>query len=168
MANRKLSEDEKRQLRDKAKNEILRLEKCLQNEELSKVIDAFKNRFNICESAYKVILAKHQASKGKPPSNILKIDMRQVPNVLKFAGYEFDNQLLTNLFGRKTTSNGHTAKILRNEITHGIDERAVNEIMARKDELFGYMDEFIQIIKTFDLDEKTNVESIQGKIPSLV
>lgn len=33
---------------------------------------------------------------------------------------------------------------------YGMDEKAVNEIIIRKDELFGYMDEFINGIKFFD------------------
>ena len=35
-------------------------------------------------------------------------------------------------------------------MTHGIDEKAVKEIKNREDELFGYMNDFLNTIKTFD------------------
>lgn len=145
-----LSEEEKRQLRNNAKSEIERLEQLLQNDENVQIVDAFKNRFNVCESAYKVVLAKHQSCKGKQPTDFLKLDMRQIPQALAFAGYSFDKQLLTDLFGAKSSSKGRTAKKLRDGTTHGIDESAVREIISRKEELFGYMDTFLQTIKTFD------------------
>lgn len=151
MAIKKLSEEEKRQLRNDAKNEIERLEEYLQNDENVKIVDAFKNRFNMCESAYKIILKRHQMCKGKQVTDFLKIDMRQAPQALAFAGYSFDKQLLSDLFGAKPSAKGRTVKKLRDGITHSIDESAVAEIISRKDELFGYMDTFLQTIKIFDV-----------------
>ena len=150
MATLKLSDEEKRQLRDDAKYEIERLEQFLQQTENVKIVDAFKNRFNVCESAYKIIFAKHQSCKGKPPTAFLKIDMRQVPHALEFAGYSFDRQLLSDLFGAKPTAKGKKKKNLRDGTTHSIDESAVREIVSRKDELFGYMNTFLETIKAFD------------------
>ena len=43
-----------------------------------------------------------------------------------------------------------TVKKLRDDITHGIDEKAVKEITNRKDELFGYMNDFLNTIRSFD------------------
>lgn len=43
-----------------------------------------------------------------------------------------------------------TAKKLRDAVTHGVDQKAVDEITARNAELIGYMDTFLDIIKTFD------------------
>lgn len=43
-----------------------------------------------------------------------------------------------------------TIKKLRDAVTHGIDEKAVKEISRRKEELFSYMDDFLNTIKTFD------------------
>ena len=146
----KLSEKEKRQLRNSAKSEIERLEQLLQCNEDVQIVDAYKNLFNVCESAYKVVLKKHQLCKGKQPTDFLKIDMRQVPQALAFAGYSFDKQLLTDLFGAQPSEKGRTAKKLRDCTTHNIDESAVKEIVSRKDELFGYMNTFLQIIKNFD------------------
>lgn len=151
MATLKISEKDKQKLRNAAKSEVERLERILQNAENIKVVDEFKNRFNVCESAYKVILAEHQKRKGKAQTKHLKIDMRQVSAALTFAGYTFDDQLLPNLFASKSTANGRTAKQLRDSTTHSFNESAVEEIILRRDELFGYMEEFVEIIKNFDL-----------------
>lgn len=75
--------------------------------------------------------------------------MTQVPFVLKFAGYDVDKNLLKEIFG-SSGSKRVTAKSLRNAVTHGIDEKAVKQIADRKDELFGYMDEFLNLIKSSD------------------
>ncbi|MBR4013919.1 MAG: hypothetical protein IKJ00_06450 [Clostridia bacterium] len=146
---KKLTKQEQRKLRNKAKEEVERLERILNDEVTSKSLDDFKNKFNICESAYKIILRKHQIQKGKSNTTSLKINMTQVPHALRFAGYNFDDDLLTHLFGAKSQK-GKTVKKLRDNITHGIDEKSVKEIINRKDELFGYMDSFINIIKTYD------------------
>ena len=150
MAGIKISDEDKLKLRNAAKNEVERLEHILQKTEDIKIVDAFKNQFNICESAYKIVLAKHQKYKGKAQTTYLKIDMRQVPSALTFAGYTFEKQLLSELFGGRPTANGRTAKQLRDGTSHSIDESAITEIITRKDELFKRMNEFLETIKTFD------------------
>ena len=96
---------------------------------------------------------EHQKNKG----NIVKDhdfepDMRQVPYALKFAGYTFDNNLLTEIFGSKRPNRlkGKTVKTLKIKITHNINRNAIEEITNRQIELFGYMDTFLNIIRTFD------------------
>ena len=58
------------------------------------------------------------------------------------------------LFGSDKTVAGNTAKILRNRLTHGFSKAAVEEIKRRKEELFGYMDLFLETILNADLTEK--------------
>lgn len=146
MSSPKISEQEKQSLRNSAKIELERLEACLADQCTVQLLDAFKNKFNICETVYKVILAEHQKRKGKATTNFLKVDMRQVPYALNFAGYTFDQTLLNELFG-VSSQKGKTVKKLRDETTHGINEKAVTEIVTRKDELFGYMDAFLTGIR---------------------
>ena len=148
MSTIKITEQEKAQLRENAKSEVERLERLVANDRTVQILDAFKNKFNICETAYKVILAEHQRRKGNEP-NQLKLHMTQVPHALSFAGYDFDKELLNDLFG-STSPKGMTAKKLRDAVTHGINQKAVDEIMARSEELFTYMDTFINVIKSFD------------------
>lgn len=140
-----ITEHQKLVLRNKAKAELLRLETYLSNQSTVQVVDAFKNKFNLCETVYKIILAKYIKQKNKSKDS-LKITMKQVPAALKFAGYTFDNALLSEIFGSSSTS----IKKLRDATTHGIKKKAVEEIISRKDELFGYMDTFLCQIHSHD------------------
>lgn len=149
MAVPKISEENKKKLRLSAKAELERLEVYFSNQEVVQLLDDFKNKFNICESVYKIILAEHQRFKGKPENDYLKVSMLQVPHALSFAGYTFDKTLLNELFGA-SSQNGKTVKKLRDAITHSINDKAVQEIITRKEELFGYMDAFLSVIRTFD------------------
>ena len=99
MSSPKITEQEKQVLRNNAKTELERLEACLADQRTVQLLDEFKNKFNICESVYKVILAEHQKRKGKPDTAYLKVHMTQVPHALNFAGYTFERTLLNELFG---------------------------------------------------------------------
>lgn len=145
----KISEEGKKKLRDSAKAELERLEAIYANDEVNQLLNDFKDKYNLCESVYKVILAEHQKVKGHKETDYLKVTMKQVPYALKFAGYDFDKALLKELFGEKSTK-GKTVKKLRDAVTHGIDSKAVQEITDRKAELFGYMDTFLSEIRDFD------------------
>lgn len=148
-----ITEEEQLALRNRAKAELERLEIRLAEKEKIQIVDEFKNKFNICETVYKIILEEHQKSKGKKiEKQSLSLTMKQVPYALKFAGYTFEKDLLTELFGASSPTGKSTAKKLRNETTHGISKKAVEEIVSRKDELFGYMDSFLSVIRTQDLN----------------
>ena len=82
----KITEQEKKALRNNAKTELERLEACLADQRTVQLLDEFKNKFNICESVYKVILAEHQERKGKQVTSFLKVDMTQVPHALILRG----------------------------------------------------------------------------------
>lgn len=149
MSSPKITEQEKVALRNNAKIELERMEAYLTDQSTVCLLDSFKNKFNICETVYKVILAEHQKRKGKQVATFLKVDMTQVPYALNFAGYNFERTLLNELFGA-SSSKGKTVKKLWDETTHGINEKAVAEIIARKDELFVYMDMFLTGIRSFE------------------
>lgn len=136
-------------MRESARLELARLETVFENQQTIELLDNFKNRFNLCETVYKVILKKHQENKGKKFTSFLKVSMTQVPYALSFAGYSFDEAMLNELFGA-SGKKGTTVKKLRDAVTHGIDPKAVSEIIARKEELFGYIDSFLSVIRTFD------------------
>lgn len=143
----KINKVEQTALRNKAKLELERLETVMNNEEIIELLDRFKNRFNLCESTYKVVLAEHQLkTKGKIPSQ-LKLNMTQVPFAMSFAGYNIDKELLNRLFGSKCDK-GKTAKKLRDAVTHNLDQKAIEEIQSRQSELFADMDTFLEIIRS--------------------
>ena len=149
MATPVISEQDQRKLRNCAKEELQRMKKIMSDASVVELLDEFKNKFNICETVYKIVLEEHQKRKGKKKDYFLKVTMTQVPHALAFAGYAFEKELLNELFGAKSKK-GMTVKKLRDAVTHGIDPKAAEEIMSRKDELFGYMDAFLEGIDTFD------------------
>lgn len=152
MSKPKIIEAEKKKLRDSAKAELERLEAIYSDQEVTKLLDDFKGKYNLCESVYKVILVRYQNAKGLKPKEYLAVDGRQVEAALKFAGYNFDKALLTEIFGAKSQKGKtvHTVKKLRDAVTHGIASKAVQEITDRKEELFGYMDAFLSGVRDFD------------------
>lgn len=149
MSKPQISEEDKKKLRNSAKKELERLEAIYSDAEVNQLLDEFKGKYNICESVYKVILAERQRIKGNKKAGYPKVSMTQVPYALSFAGYDFDKDLLTEVFGSHSP-NGQTVKKLRDAVTHGIDSKAVQEISARREELFGYMDTFLSGIRDFD------------------
>lgn len=152
MSKPKITEEEKKKLRDSAKAELERLEAIYSDQEVTKLLDDFKGKYNLCKSVYKVILVRYQNAKGLKPKEYLAVDGRQVEAALKFAGYNFDKALLAEIFGAKSQKGKtvHTVKKLRDAVTHGIASKAVQEITDRKEELFGYMDAFLSGVRDFD------------------
>ncbi len=140
---KKISDKEKSNLKRKTYNELLRLENIINNTDDINKINLFKNYFNVCESVYKVVLKRLTDKKDKD----LKLDMREIPAAMKYAGYIVDINLLKRLFGSKKLNGKNTAKLLRNSVTHGINERAVIEILERWNELFDDMNDFLNLVR---------------------
>lgn len=144
----KWTEAEQAKLRKKAQEKLIDIEKLYQDTDTIQTLDAFKNKFNICETVYKVILAEYLKQKNRKVNDKnLKIkSTRQVSAVLSFAGYKFEDEFISKIFGGQENS----IKKLRNEITHGVNKKATSEIVSHQEELFGYMDKFLSTIKDFD------------------
>ncbi len=148
-----LTSEEKLQLRNKAKQECLCLEKVYADKATMEVVEKFKNTFSICEAIYKTVLLEQQKTlhgvKAKRMEQ-LKITMSQVPSALRFAGYTFDNALLQRLFGSQEKRGQKSAKKVRDEMTHHINTAAINELTMRGQELFADMETFINTVRSFD------------------
>ena len=138
-------------VRGKAVQTITSLEAILGNKDDVDLMNSFKNRFNICESAYKTVLHEylHDKSVTHKVQN-LKLDMRQIPHALSCFGYNADSDLLRRLFSSRAINGKKTAKMLRNEMTHNVSRAALTELRMRRQELFDDMDSFIEYIKHFD------------------
>ncbi len=76
--------------------------------------------------------------------------MTQAPYALEYAGYDFDKDLLTHLFGSEEKVGSRTVKKLRDALTHSLNQKAIDELLSREDELHGYMDQFLSKIREFD------------------
>lgn len=137
-------------LRNKARDELIRLQKLVTKTETNKMINDFKEKFMICEIVYKVILDDHQFNKTGAHPERMHITMRQVPHALNYAGYDFEKNLLTKLFGSENKIGKRSVKKLRDLLTHDLNPKVIDELTSRYDELNGYMDSFIKKISTYD------------------
>jgi prephenate dehydrogenase len=147
---KQLNTKEKLDLRNKAKEELHRLQAIAENKEMKQMIDNFKEKFTMCEIVYKVILEDHQHNKTGSQGTFLKIDMRQVPYALDYAGYTFEKDFLEKLFGSETRVGKRSVKKLRDALTHKLPKSALNELQERYDELNELMDQFLNTIDQFD------------------
>ena len=68
--------------------------------------------------------------------------------------YDFNDELLKNIFGSEKHSNKRSAKKLRDLILHDMNSGAIKEITTRYDELIGYMDVFLNGIRLHTEKEK--------------
>ena len=118
-----LSAEEQLALRNKAKAELERLEGTLADEKLKKKIDDFKDKFSVCEIVYKVVLEDHQFNKYG-----LQVSMKEAPHALTYAGYDFDRNLLSNLFSGEDHIGKRSVKKLRDALTHSVSKSAVEEL----------------------------------------
>lgn len=62
--------------------------------------------------------------------------------------------LLTNLFGCEEKIGMRSAKKLRDALTHSMSQNDIDELNNRSDELYGYMNEFLDKIRNFDTDSQ--------------
>lgn len=145
-----LSVEEQLVLRNKAKSELLRLDALLNDGDNQERISRFKEKFSVCEIVYKVVLSEHQFNKkGKRPER-MQVDMNQAPYALSFAGYDFDRELLTKLFGSEERVGKRSVKKLRDALTHSLKPSAIEELKNREKELYGYMNSFLDKIRNYD------------------
>ena len=145
-----LTAEEQHTLREKAKSELERLEAVYSNDLTREKVQRFKEKFGVCEIVYKVILEDHQFNKtGKHPSR-MKVDMTQAPHALAYAGYDFEYDLLTHLFGAEERIGVRSVKKLRDSLTRSMNQKAIDELFDRENELYGYMDLFLAKIREFD------------------
>lgn len=144
-------EKKKKQLnwRNKAKKELERLENI--SKDVLEEIDEFKDKFLICEKVYKVLLAQYLKDKNKGVNEQdMKIHMNQVKSALRKAGYDFDDQILSKLFSSNDTAGERSVKKIRDRLTHSMQENDIKEFKYRKEELYEYMNYFLDKIRNFD------------------
>nr|WP_314496780.1 hypothetical protein [uncultured Peptostreptococcus sp.] len=150
MALTQLDEAQKLSLRNRAKDELVRIENMIADKDKKKMIDDFKEKFSVCKIVYKVILEEHQYNKTGKHLDYFKVTMTQVPYALEFAGYDFEKDLLTKLFCAEEKIGNRSVKKLRDSLTYSMNDKDVNELSDRYEELNGYMDSFLGKIRTFD------------------
>ena len=148
-----LTSEEKSALRERTKRELERLEAVYADEATRERVAKFKEKFGICEIVYKVVFSDYEFNRTGKQVRYLKINMSQAPSALLYAGYDFDRDLLTKLFGGEERVGRRSVKKLRDALTHAVKQSAVNELLIREEELYGYMDQFLTKVREFDNEE---------------
>lgn len=133
-------------IKKKAKAELQRLEELFENEDVTQKIDTLKDKFSICEIVYKIILKDYLKSQNEDTKKLV-INMAQAKAALKYAGYIFDSEIVGKVFGSQKTVGSRSVKIIRDELNHTLKQSAVTELINRYDELIGYMDSFLNMIR---------------------
>ncbi|MCR5349351.1 MAG: hypothetical protein K6E20_00005 [Acholeplasmatales bacterium] len=146
----KLSEEEQKKIRNLAKSELERLELIESDSETTKLVDEFKRKFNMCEVIYKVVLKKHQNDINNNTTDIFRLIISQVKPAMEYAGYKYDDTLMRQLFSTNTKVGERTVKSIRDALTHKMSNSAIDELKSRKEELFKYMNDFIEMVRNFD------------------
>ena len=76
--------------------------------------------------------------------------LSQVEPALSYAGLPYNQNLMKNLFSSDRTVGKRTVKSLRDALTHELPKSAVQELKDREEEMYGYMDSFLNLIRNFD------------------
>ncbi len=95
----KLTTSKKLLLQKNTIAEIERMTKIVENVSVIAVLDAFKNKFNICETACKKLLKKYLQSKGDTVGSHLELRINQIKAALTATGYAVDEKIIQDIFG---------------------------------------------------------------------
>lgn len=130
----------------KAETVINEAEEFLKKGNNRKVISIFLEKYSKCEVVCRYCIRNFSSVVGDD-EEVIDMDLKTIKSALSEMGYKFeDEKLLTKIWGKNSKRNQSSCRFLRNKISHELMKRALNEVVERKDELFSYMDEFIENI----------------------
>ena len=142
-----IDKDEQYLIRKKIDETIKKMKRQLSDAKVTAIIDRFKNIYNICETSYKCALQEYRKKLDKSiKEQDLKIDMREAPAVLKSIGYAFEKNFLKKLFGGNDKELVSLKKI-RNNVTHGLNDKYIDILVKNEKEIFETMNNFIDTIE---------------------
>lgn len=125
----------------------------LENARLRQAKNDFGDTFIMVEIAYKELLKAYNRDHNKSvPDYTLKLDMRQIPKVLKYHDIQIScEKYLEPLFsgdhnGKYARSGYHSAKMLRDGIFHNLNVEYMKEVLTRYDELMKLMNHFLDTV----------------------
>lgn len=143
---KELTKEKSEKIKIEVKEHILRAEKIKQKD--MKLIEQFRTKFTICESAYKIM--EQRIGNLKERKNI-RLNLRRIkPNIIKL-NYDINEELLDKLFGSNGKRGSKSIKKLRDALTHDVNQKDIDEVKERETELFNIMDIFLSKLKNFDV-----------------
>ena len=106
----------------------------------------FIDKFTVCDYTCKAYVENYIISKKSNKGKKIQpeLNMRLIPNALKYFDVHIDERLLSNVFGSETAKGRRTCKKIRNGIVHAMKQSELEELHERYCELMNYMDEFLK------------------------
>ena len=131
-----------------AETVIRRAEEYLELNDNRKIKDAFLEKYSKCEVLCRPLLREYLKNIGEYTSDEdIGMDLQLIKDALADASYIFDdNKLLTRIWGKGKNKGSSSCRFLRNKISHELMERALHEVVERKEELNADMDIFIEVL----------------------
>ena len=125
---------------------IQRAETYLNIDDHRVIKNTFLEKYSKCEVLCRSVLRDYLKSIGEYISDEdMGMELKDIKEALSEEGYIFeDNRLLTRIWGKDDRRGSSSCRFLRNKITHELMERALHEVVERKDELNADMDIFIE------------------------
>lgn len=127
---------------------ITRAETYLAVNDNRQIKDSFLEKYSKCEVLCRPLLRDYLKAIGEYTSDEeMGMELQNIKEALSDASYIFeDSKLLTRIWGKGKDKGSSSCRFLRNKITHELMERALHEVVERKDDLNADMDKFIEIL----------------------
>ena len=127
---------------------IRRAEAYLAIDDHRQIKDSFLEKYSKCEVLCRPILKDYLINIGEYTSDEdIGMELKNIKDALSDASYIFDDhKLLTRIWGKCDYKGTSSCRFLRNKITHELMERALHEVVERKDDLNADMDRFIETL----------------------
>lgn len=127
---------------------IQRAETYLAIDDHRQIKDSFLEKYSKCEVLCRPLLRDYLKNIGEYTTDEeMGMELQNIKEALSDASYIFeDNKLLTRIWGKGKEKGSSSCRFLRNKITHELMERALHEVVERKDDLNADMDKFIETL----------------------
>lgn len=147
MAKKKLSDEQK--LKNKVVQNVTSKKNYLDKSDNRKTKDMFLEKFFLCEIGLKTVLNYYYKKQGQEKeADDIEMGLSTIKAALKLAQYNIPDDTLERMFKAKKKRGERSVRDLRNGIVHDLAIPDLQEVITRKTELFGLMDEFIIALTT--------------------
>ena len=97
------------------------------------IVNQFIDLFVVCESTIKLILKEYYKANNQQISDkYTKLNLNSIKPALNYFAYNYDEDTISHLFGSNSKKGEKSLKILRNEILHGANTSAIDELTTRQ------------------------------------
>ncbi len=143
----RISSSQQKEARDKAKDKYLDIKNVTQKNGIIEAVEKFKTQYSYCEITYMILYDYREGKRidGSADSR-RKCSANTVTSVLKYCGYQFDDEMIQQIFGKSGKRNHLSARKLRNNLTHDCKKQDIDELILRYDDIMDCMQRFLDMI----------------------